>query len=289
MKTILVPTDFSQNATNALHYAAGLAYQVRGKLIIAHIINLPVSPPGSGVVMPPDLQREEECQAELTRLAMELRQENNFRFEVETIMQYGYFMANLNAIVKDQAVDLVVMGTNGATNFLDKLVGTNTAQFMKMALCPVLAIPGNAEFTGIKNIAYASDFESDETIFLQQLFGITESFNPQTFIINILTERQLNIFADNQVVRNIMQNFPNKNCSIAQIQEGDVVEGLHTFVRENQADILAVSIHDRSLLESLFHTSISRKLVYHTRVPLLALPEKPCYPPVVKTKTLKKA
>jgi len=275
MKTILVPTDFSDNATNALNYAAALSSQVRGKLIIAHIINLPVTPIESGFIISTNTQLEEDYKQELNRLSKELRLENGFRFEVETVCQYGYLMANLNELVKTENVDLVVMGTKGATNFLDKLIGTNTSEFIKIAACPVLAIPSEATFTGFKHIAYASDFESDETVFLQQLFDIAEPFGADVSVINIQSERQLNIFSDNQVIRDIAKKFPDYNYSIAQIQDYNIIEGLHEFVHDNNSDIIAVSIHERSFLENLFHISISKKLVCHTTLPLLALPEKP--------------
>jgi len=286
MKTILVPTDFSSNATNALNFAAGLAGQVRGKLIIVHIINLPVTPL-NGVIIPPDAQLVEDCKQELNRLSKELRLENGFRFEVETICLYGYFLANLNEIAKAKAVDLVVMGTKGATNFLDKLIGTNTSGFIQIATCPVLAIPAEAKFSGLKQIAYASDFECEESVFLQQLFSFAEPFRANVSIINILTERQLNIFADNQVIRDITRQFPDNNYSIAQIQEQSVVKGLQEFILDNQVDVLAVSIQERTFLESLFHKSISKQLIYNPRIPLLALPQKAsakAVRPVIKPK-----
>jgi nucleotide-binding universal stress UspA family protein len=275
MKTILVPTDFSENATQALNYAAALATHFGGKLIIAHIINLPVTSGNSGLVLPPDPQLEGDYEKELNNLALKLRLQNNAAFEIEVICQYGFFLASLNDLVKSCGVDLVVMGTQGATNFLDKLIGTNTASFIKMAACPVLAIPAGAKFNGIKNIAYASDFESEEQVFLEQLFSLADPLNAEVSIINILTERHLNIFSDNQVVRDIMHRFTDKHYSIAQIQEDDVVEGIQKFVEDVEADVLAVSIHARGVLEDLFHSSISKKLLYHSTLPLLSLPEKP--------------
>lgn len=275
MKTILVPTDFSDNALNAINYAAAIASQVRGKLILAHIINLPVTPVSNGVVVFPDPKLEDDCKAELHKLSKELRLENGFRFEIEIVCQYGYFLANLNELVKTRAVDLVVMGTRGATNFLNKLIGTNTSEFIKIAACPVLAVPAKAQFTGFKQVAYASDFENSDTVFLQQLFNLTEPFKAAISIINILTERQLNIFCDNQIIRDITKQFPHETYSIAQIQEQDVIEGLRNFVQDNQIDVLAVALHERSFIQNIFHKSVSKKLCQHLELPLLALPEKP--------------
>jgi nucleotide-binding universal stress UspA family protein len=275
MKTILVPTDFSDNAHNALRYAANLASQVEAKIILVHIIHLPVAPLESGMVITPDMHLEEDFSLELDSLANNLRQEHKDRFVVETICQYGYLTGDLNDLVKTHQVDLVVMGTLGATNFLDKLMGTNSSEFSKSALCPVLIIPAMAHFEKINHIAYASDFESEEEVFLQQLFGIAQSFKAQVSIVNVMDDQELNILSDTEVVEDITTHFPDIVYSIAQIRLDDVVEGLHAFVEESQADVLAVSIHKRGFFEELFHSSISKKLIYHTTLPLLTLPEKP--------------
>lgn len=281
MKTLLVPTDFSENATNALQYAAALAGHFRGKIVIAHFMTLPVTPLESGAVIGADPRLEADCQQELDRLSKELRLENGFRFDVETICQYGPLVASLHDLVKTKAVDLVVMGTKGAANFLDKLVGTNTADFIKVAACPVLAIPSQAKYAGIRNIAYASDFEDEEKIFLQQLFGFAGSFDCNVSIVNIFTGDEPQDLAQNPTVREILQDFPDQNYYIFQISKDDVIEGLHEYMKEKRTDVLAVSIHERTFFEVLFHKSISKQLIYHTALPLLALPEKPYKAPVL--------
>jgi nucleotide-binding universal stress UspA family protein len=285
MKTILVPTDFSENAANALKYAAALANHVKGEMIIAHVINLPVTSLESGVALPSDARLEEDCRQELDRLSKELRLENGFRFDVETICEYGFLTASLNELVKTRSADLVVMGTKGATNFLDALIGTNTSDFIKIAACPVLAIPAGARFTGMKTIAYASDFESEENIFLQQLFQFAGPFQSYVSIINILTASQSQDLSENAVVRDILEHFPDQDYCIVQIKEKEVIEGIHEFVKQKHPDVLAISIHERGFFEALFHKSVSRQLVYHATLPLLTLPEKPYKESLLKTET----
>lgn len=282
MKTFLVPTDFSENANNALKYAAALAHHVKGRILIVHIINQPVTPLESGVAKNHDAQLEEDCRQELNHLSKALLLENGFRFDVKTVCQYGHLPASLEELVKAHDVDLVVMGTKGATNFLDILVGTNTSEFIKRAACPVLAIPSKARYAGIRNIAYASDFETEETVFLQQLFQFAGTFESNVSIVNILTESEseddpepAEELTENAAVRAILEQFPDNDYYIARIKEEDVIQGLHEFVKEKPTDILAVSIHERTFFEVLFHKSISRQLVYHTTLPLLTLPEKP--------------
>lgn len=275
MKTILVPTDFSKNADHALIYAAALASQVRAKLIIGHVINLPVRSVGSKAVIPRDVQLEKESQQELNKLYKKLQAEYGPELAVETVCQFGYFMATLNELVEAKTVDLVIMGTHGASNFLDNLIGSNTSLYVKVAICPVLAVPAQANFTGLKKITYASDFENDETVFLQQLFIIAELFQAEVSILNVQTVHELNIFADDYILRNIHRHFPDKRYSLATIKEEDVVEGLYRFVQDNNIDVLAISIHKRDFLEDLFHRSISKQLIFHATVPVLSLPENP--------------
>lgn len=275
MKTILVPTDFSDNAAHALTYAAALANQVRAKLIIVHIINLPVRSVGSNAIIPRDAQLENESQQELNQLSKKLQMEYGSELEVDTICQFGFFMATLNELVVTKLVDLVIMGTHGASNLLDNLIGSNTSLYIKVASCPVLAVPAQANFTGFKKIAYASDFESDETIFLHQLFGMAEPFKTEVTILNVQTIYQLNIVDDDQILRDIVKHFPENRYSFATIKEDDVVEGLHQFLEDNTVDMLAISIHKRDFLEDLFHRSISKQLLFHATVPVLSLPEKP--------------
>jgi len=275
MKTLLVPTDFSKNATQALHYAAGLASQVRGKLIIMHIINLPIVPIESSVVFRPDPALEQDYKKKLDKIAKKLQGENGFLFEVETVCRYGYLLVSLNELVSAKAADLVVMGTYGANNLVDKLVGTFTAEFIKQARCPVLVIPAKAKYTGINRIVYASDFEKKESIFMRQLSKFTEALEAKISIVNVQTKCQKDNVSDEQLRRKVTRYFPATNYGIVQVQYNNVVEGLRKFLQENKADVLAIAIQEHSFLEELFYKSVSTELIYHPTLPLLALPQKP--------------
>ncbi|KAA5539942.1 universal stress protein [Adhaeribacter rhizoryzae] len=285
MKTILVPTDFSKNATNALNYAAGLINQIGGELIMVHFIELPVTPLDGAMIVTPVAQLAEEYHQELTQQADTLAKQFSGNIKIKAQCRFGDLLTNLNILIKNYNIDLVVMGTKGASNVLYKLVGTNTADFIKIANCPVLAVPDKAQFTGINQIAYASDFESEESIFLQQLFAFAEPLQAEVAIINIIPERHLNIFSDNHVLREIKLQYADKKYSIAQIQEGDVLTGINEFVAETHPDVLAVSIHARSFLEDIFHKSISKSLFYQVQLPLLALPERTYWQSVFKPVT----
>jgi nucleotide-binding universal stress UspA family protein len=277
MKTILVPTDFSDNAANALFYAAALASHTKSRLVLVHAIAMDVIElPGNPFDLKPDRRLESYYLAELEHLAGRVRVKNGLHLEVETICVHGKILDHLNKLVISQEADLVVMGTKGANNLLRKLMGTTTASYIGQAVCPVLAVPISAWYQGLKKIAYASDFENNDTNFLRQLFRFTDSLEAEVCIFNIKSEEQLDLVADSQVLRQIQKNFPDNRYSIAQMKKDDVIAGIQSFLQENQVNMLALPVHKPDLIERIFHTRVSETLAFQTAIPLLALPEKPC-------------
>jgi nucleotide-binding universal stress UspA family protein len=273
MKTILVPTDFSDNATNALYYAAALACQTKSRLVLVHAIAMDVIElPGNPFDLKPDLRLETYYRDQLELLANKVRVINGTHLQVDTLCVNGNILDHLNKLAVDQQADLVVMGTKGAGNRLRRLLGTNTASYIKQAVCPVLAVPVTARYQGLKKIAYAADFENPDAIFLKQLFRFTQPLDAEVCIFNVKSDDQLDLVADSQVVRQIKRSFPDERYSIAQLKENNVVTGIQVFIQESKVDMLALSVHKPDLLERLFHTSVSQELAFHATLPLLGLP-----------------
>jgi len=291
MKTILVPTDFSPNADNALQYALNLANHLQSKVVILHNVdygigyaetgagNLAISDPflTTAPIYPPTYNQNAELQQQsedrLNNLAQHLRQHTSGIIETATV--YGSLTDNLNKIVKEQHVDLVVMGTKGATDFLERMMGTNTASYIKEAVCPVLAVPAKARFNKWAKVAYAFELERTGTNFLKQLFALTEPFSPAINLISVEYETELDIVPDHQIIEDIKTRFPNHNLTFTKLESSDPTKALEEFALSQQMDILAVAIVERGFLESLIHSSISEKLVFHGVVPVLSLPAHP--------------
>ena len=276
MKTILVPTDFSNNATNDLNYAAALASWAKGHIIILHAIELQAFCDAWGqIAVKPDVRLEPYYYAKLNQISGQLRLENGFKFTVETVCVHGELRPNLEALVKSKNVDLVVMGTQGAGTFGQKIFGTQTVDFIRVANCPVLAVPAKARYHEMTKIVFASDLEREEEIFLNQLRTFTQTFNlTYLTILNIKSEDRLNIVPDEQMLAEINTILSILSYKVVQLENKKVVPGIWEYINQNQPDILAISIRKRDLLENLLHDSVSEKLLYQQRLPLLALPER---------------
>ena len=275
MKKILVPTDFSGNANTAENFAAQLAKDTGATLMLVHSETAQVVIAESTLVLDADPATIKRGELKLQEQAQKLQTQFNLDQPVEILCLTGSLSLVLNRAIKNNQVDLVVMGTKGATNFVHKIIGTNTAAFIKTAICPVLVIPPNTPYEPVQGIAYASDFQSDERTMLHQLLNISEPLGAAVYVVNVKSDRQLKTITDAEALYFIQREFPEYNLHINQIKEEDVVKGLLEFVNQNNMQILAVGMHDRNFLEEFFHTSITRQLALEAKVPLLVLP---CHP-----------
>jgi nucleotide-binding universal stress UspA family protein len=291
VKTIVVPTDFSEHADQALHFAIELARHTQSKIILYHNMDVPAGFFGNDLPTAADYtfgtvpinaasmeitpELEKIHNERLHNIADQLRQEFGSTLTVETFSNWGSMNDNLNQLVQDEAADLVVMGTKGTNSFLDRLIGTNTASYVKAAHCPVLVIPGGTQFRSFKHIAYATGLDQDDTIYLRQLLSFAEPFGASVTLINVKSDQQLDIVPDEQLLTDISRNFPNDNIKLVRLHQDNVVKGLETFVQQHNLDLLTVAIHEQNFFASLFHSSISEQLTLHSIIPLLALPQRP--------------
>ncbi|WP_192820459.1 universal stress protein [Rufibacter sp. LB8] len=276
MNTILVPTDFSANALNAIQYASDMASVVKGKVILFHALHeLIISTPEEPNAVQPGVLLQEGYLGELEKISRTIRLEHGFRFEVECICEPAPLYQTLSKLVVQHQVDLVVMGTKGASTFLDKLIGTNTRIVMEEVPCPVLAIPANVQFQGFNSITYASDFEKDEAPYLQQLLALAKPMAAVIQVLNIKTEEELDLVSDQQVVTDIEETLAGHAYQLTQVQADTVLKGVQAFQKKNHTEVLAVALEKRTFWEGFFHKSVSAELAYASTVPFLTLPALP--------------
>jgi nucleotide-binding universal stress UspA family protein len=245
-------------------------------LVLVHAIPWQVlaTPEGGEVALPPDPREEDYYRDKLEAFGQQILPGQPGAAQVlEAACIRGTLQENLPPLVHRRQAALVVMGTRQEVHFPVSWLGTHTWHYLQQADCPVLVVPEKAAFQALRRIAYASDFEvEDESGYLHQLLAFTAPFNPQLYIVNVKSDRQLRVVPDWQVLDNLQRQFPENPFCIAQMKEEDIPAALTAFVLDNQIDILAIGRQHRSFLERLFHTSVSRELALHPPRPLLVLP-----------------
>jgi nucleotide-binding universal stress UspA family protein len=270
IRRILVPTDFSPNAGGAVNYAAALAARLGSRLILFHSVHIPLPVGNEPVVVVSDrllMDNSETLLNELrTRIAGQYPGLN-----IEVLATQGFAVEEIIGLCSSKEADLIVMGTRGAHGLGEILIGSNTAEVISRSRCPVLAVPEEAHMNGIRKLLFATNYADQD---FQSVFLLTEIFKPWNPEIIIVHAGDGNAGAENsqfewfkgQVVTSISYDRFCFNL----INGKNAEQAISEFAKENEVDLITVSTRRRNLFERLTSRSISRKLVYHTDIPLLA-------------------
>lgn len=272
MKTILVITDYSQPAKNAGLYAAALAKQFKAKLILFHVFNLPMV--SSDVPFPALTAKEleKENKEMLKKEASALKKKYNVNVEVKTAA--GLAVSEILELEKKLKPDLIVAGMKGKSNAARILIGSTVTDLIRKTNTPVLVIPEKKKFHVPEKILLACDYVAPilpGTIASAKEFA--KKFGSEIYVVNVVSNSQAaperakaGVELEKELGNlNYVYYFPHKK---------DVIKGMDYFLHRHKTDLIAMIPHKHNLFERMFGKSITRRMVFHTRVPLLALPEK---------------
>ena len=222
---------------------------------------------------------EEEQEAEtsgnyLETLSKELLVKGNSN--IECVKEYGKdLIENLSRLAYQKAASLIVMGITGRSSFAQVFMGSNTLKMVDRNVCPVMIIPPEAKFREIKNVALTSDFQNVEgttpVLFIKSVLNL---FKPSLHIINVDSSHYVSLTEEFQAEREKMLTmFREYNPEFYFIGMNDFHEAINQFVYDKNIDLIVTVPRYHSFLNSMFKSSHTKKLVYHSSVPILAAHE----------------
>jgi len=267
MKKILFPTDFSAAAHNAFQYTIELAKITNAKV---DVISVYPGPIGEELYTAPEDLRpiHKEKQKKMEEKMSVFLSQYDYKNIGTKIVYPSDFIANSIVSRSKRGYDLIVMGTKGERNAMDKIIGSVTTGTMTNAACPVLAIPEDAKFNGIEQITYATSFSTNDNHFIQQLSGFAKTVGAIIQFLHVSTKSKIN--TDEELMR---EKSSNEFSQFHIVNNPSVMEGVDDFLREKSSDVLALFIPKRSLWDTLFHRSFSKKMTFHATIPLLVFHE----------------
>jgi len=168
-----------------------------------------------------------------------------------------------------------VMGITGKSPMRQTLIGSNTLKIAMRDVCPVLIVPAQATFNGIKNVALASDFKNVEEITpVGYLKAVLDFFKPQLHIVNVNSEIHVALNEELKEERAwLLQQFSEYNPEFYFITTFDFHETIEQFVQDKNIDIIINVPRNHSFYDSVFKTSATKKLAFHSSIPVLAAHE----------------
>ncbi len=261
MRTVIIPVDFSETSLNAARYAAGMLSGKEGTRVILY--NMFESDDEAGNVT----GYLESLQTELSAKGL-----NN----TEHIQEQGDdLIESLSRLAQQKTATLIVMGITGKSALAQVLIGSNTLKMVDRNICPVMVVPPYAIFNGIKNVAFASDFKhkiySNSILFIKT---ILEMFNPALHIVNVDSEHYVSLTEDYQEGRAELQKiFSEYNPEFYFISWYSFEDAIGQFAGDKQIDFIVTVPRYHSFWEGLVKTTHTKKLVYQSTIPVIAVHE----------------
>jgi nucleotide-binding universal stress UspA family protein len=272
MKKILVPTDFSAAATNAAEYAVKLAKDINATVLLLHAYHLPLPVSGdpSAPIITNDYLRE-DSEAQLIKDAKALNDKSGVSVRYKVSLGLA-----TDVILEETAdADIVIMGMKGADKLSELLIGSIATDTLRKSDIPVLVIPEKVQYKKVDKIVFACDYDPLMNInALETLKDFTKAFQAKLLIVNVQDEEKLLSVKEAAVGVMVDSQFAD-TPHLYYFPSGDnLVEEINEFVKAREAGMVAIIPHRYNFFERLFHSSASKKIAFHTQVPLLAIPEK---------------
>jgi nucleotide-binding universal stress UspA family protein len=271
MKTILVPTDFSRPSKVAVLYAARLAKKLNAEITLLAVINVNIA---TDVIL--DWKKREQDIVESTRqeaeqLIREIKEEIKGELKIEYRSIIGSPIEQMvEHIVVDDGLDLIVMGTKGATGLKKVLIGSNAAAVVDNSSVPVMIIPPSTEFRTIKKVVYATDMVSI-TEEIKPIAMFASIFNASIKVLHVLPCDSSEKIDSKALTADLIKITNYKKISFHVSRNNSIADEVDTFVTDQKADMLAMFTHKLDFYEKLFAKSVTRQLAFHATVPMLTL------------------
>jgi nucleotide-binding universal stress UspA family protein len=271
MSRILIPTDFSPVADNALKYAMDMATQYQLDITLAHVVQLTSTDVANVVYI--DLMKEmtEHAEEKMLEKVMGLRTEYphlNFDFNI----QEGLFLDSLEAICNEIRPVAVIMGITGSGEGIDKLIGSNAILAMDNLSFPLVVIPKSGYFQSINKICFACDLKHVATSTpLLAIKVFAQLFNAEIHILNIDFQNRLFTAKTPNEIDVLNAMFDGIPHHFHYVENENIQEGLNDFISQNEMDMVIMLPKKHSWLEGLFRKSQTKEMLYHSQIPVLAL------------------
>ena len=266
--TILVPTDFSKLSKVAVLYAVQIAKKLKADIILLAVINAE----SSSRALPKWKRLEEEmvimAKDDAEQMISEIKKGIKGKIEISYRYILGFPVEDMiETFVTDNGVDMIVMGTKGATGLKKVVMGSNAAAVIDNSSVPVIAIPENAEFKTISKIAYASDlFNLHEEIKTVTLFA--RLFDATVQVLHILPADSAKKI-DKTMETDLIKISKYQKIAYHVLRNDSIVDALNTYIIDEPVDMLAMFTHKLDFYEKLFGKSVTRQLTFRAQVPLI--------------------
>ena len=276
MKKVLVPTDFSEQAGNALKVANKIAHKSGCEVILMTVIEPTKSFSNVKEASSAEDSIEqkyihylvENAEGRMQKLINEIEFANT---NCTTRVEIGNIYKAITEMVIKENIDVVIMGTQGASGLDEILIGSNTEKIVRTAACPVLTVRNNPdEFTG-NSIVFATSLKEEQIPSIHKLRSFQKLFDAHIHLLYVITPAS---FSTTREITELKNSFVKKaeleNYTFHVYSEANEESGILHFAEDFGAEMIAVATHQRKGWRHFFSGSIAENIVNHSKTPVLA-------------------
>lgn len=270
MNRILVPTDFSEQAGNALKVAAMLAKAHNAEIYLLHMMEIPVQHTDQG---------SSQSDIPETLFFMKLAQKRFADLMAEDYLQGVTVHETVKADVtfneikdscKELDIDFIIMGSHGASGLKEMFVGSNAEKVVRTSEVPVLVIKKEHHSFDVTDFVFASDFKNDNKKTYEQAVKFAESFGSKIHLLLVITSGNfLTSYEAKSRIDDFISGQTFKNYTITIHNDTTVEQGILNVSKDLDADLIGISTHGRQGIAHFFNGSISEDLVNHAKRPVI--------------------
>ncbi len=272
MKTILLATDFSSAANNAADYALELAKYFNSKLILVNAYPLPSANYDTGLPIEALAEIHQFSEANLRELKANLLKKSP-DLDIECLSVMGETCSVIEEECKSKKIDLAVMGIVGeAGKIKEHIIGSASITVARCLEVPLFVIPDGFKYKRIRKISFACDMnhtEDSTTVYTTKYFA--KVFDAELEIISVedpFKERSEITASSIDFVEEKLVGVKHKTFLLA---DKDVAFGLEDHYTNYPADLIILNPKKHNLFQILFGSSVTKKIIFHSKTPLLII------------------
>jgi nucleotide-binding universal stress UspA family protein len=272
MKTILVPTDFSEQAENALKVAAQLAKKFNAQIYLLHLIELPVD-----MVNPVGETRSNDLPEAIYFMKLAKKRFDDLLsrpylkdLKVQDIVEINKAFDGILEASEKHHCDFIVMGSQGASGLKEMFIGSNTEKVVRKSNIPVLVVKNDHASFDVKDFVFATNLEATGREALKKVVELAQLFQARLHLVYINTANEF--VTSNECdtkLKKYLEGIDFSNYEFHVFNDDSVEQGILNFSKKMKADLMGIATHGRKGLSHFFNGSISEDLVNHANSPVI--------------------
>ncbi|MFK7773128.1 MAG: universal stress protein [Saprospiraceae bacterium] len=275
MKNILVPIDFSPCSMDAFLYAKALADTLGFSIKLVHVFNgnLNIDP---SINLHSEKTREEtilKMMNEFVKVNLENSKSSNVltrqKIETEAIVGLNTTQQIVNLTMNEDDIAMVVIGTTGSGNILNKMFGSISSGVAQRSHCPVILVPQGTVYKNFEHVLYASNYESADEDLIEQIIDFGNVFRATMHFVHVEENDNYQTVEDTLFYKIFEKGDPAFSFNIVNIKNRSVLEGLNQYADENKVDLIVLVNRQRNYLENIFQLSLTKKMAKTSKLPVM--------------------